>query len=113
MSTALDKAHHALATLRKNTKAEKPMEALGGFVGGAVLGSLRKHGILPTAIAGMPSTPIAAAVTFMVASALPKSYRGIAYGAASGMLGAYGFNAAINGTLIAGDSEDTMLGLTG
>jgi hypothetical protein len=113
VSTALEKAHHTLASLRKSQKAERPMEALGGFVGGAVLGSLRKHGILPTTVAGMPSTPVAAAVTFLVASAIPKAYRGVAYGAASGMLGAYGFNAAVNGTLIAGDAEDGMLGLTG
>lgn len=110
---ALQKAHHTMSALRRSQKAERPIEALGGFVGGAVLGSLRKHGILPTSIAGMPSTPIAAAAAFLLANALPKSYRGAAYGAAAGMLGAYGFNAAINGTLIAGDSEDSMLGLTG
>jgi hypothetical protein len=113
--SAMDKARAVMARARQRAKQAEPIAALGAFGGGAAAGAMERSGLLPTALGGFPVKPLAAAALLMLA---PRTNVGVAVrGAAFGLLGAYGYNAAKSGTLIAGedvigaDSEDSMLGL--
>lgn len=118
--SALDKARATMARARQRAKQAEPVTALGAFGGGAAAGALERSGVLPTSVGGFPVKPALAAALLILA---PRSTLGAAVrGAGYGMLGAYGYNAAKSGTLIAGedfigsdvigaDPEDSMLGL--
>lgn len=103
----LARARASMQRLRQRYKAGEPTRALSAFGAGVAVGSLERTGVLPPAILSVPAKPVLASALLLLGANSPGGSlaSSLLMGAGDGVLGAYGYQAAKQGTLIAGMDE--------
>lgn len=99
----MSSARERLAAARQRLKAqtEPAMRTITSFLAGAAVGELERRGVMPASVFSLPTKPVLVLGlhAFGRSSGLGKHL----LNAAPGVAGAYGYAAALKGTLVAGE----------